>query len=100
MGPSLSRMAIGALKDQGFVKGKWDVKPDVNLKRIVGRLTTGEVLSPQQTLETTRKMAPRDPWRLDRPLFDIGTSLCFAEDPSCRFCPLAERWCAYYGGQE
>ena len=75
--------------------GPWDVKPDLNLNRILGRLTTGETLAPDVTLELARKIAPTDPWKIDRPLFDIGSSLCWESDPACRFCPLAEDWCAY-----
>src|SRR4030067_422401 len=38
LGPQLSKMAVGALTDTGHLRGCSDVKADLNLRRVLGRV--------------------------------------------------------------
>lgn len=89
LGPQLSRMVVGALLDEEQVDGTGDVKPDVHLKRVLGRVLEGREFSEEEVLAITRAMRPSDPWSLDWPSWHIGHNWCYASSPLCAKCPLA-----------
>lgn len=88
VGPQISRMVIGALKDAGEVRGRGDVKADIHIKRVLGRVMRGKDVSENEATEISRKMHPSNPWRLDLPLYRLGKTLCTKRNPRCPECSL------------
>jgi endonuclease III len=98
VGPQISRMVVGALYDTGIISGKADVKVDIHVRRVLGRVFQGSEFSLEDTgkvIEITRKMHPQNPWLLDRPLYLLGQQTCKAKKPKCDSCYLAAE-CIYY----
>jgi endonuclease III len=87
-GEQISRMIAGALYDVGWITGGGDVKADVHVTRVIGRVFSGGSLSTEEVTEITRRMNPENPWLLDKPLFDIGQKICHTKTPKCDKCPL------------
>lgn len=101
-GEQISRMIVGALIDNGQVKGKSDVKVDLHVRRVLGRILRAREFSElekDKVLEITRKMHPENPWLLDRPLYLLGKKLCKANNPKCADCFMQSQ-CAYYGREQ
>ncbi|MEA4884519.1 MAG: hypothetical protein VB144_12855 [Clostridia bacterium] len=94
LGAQLGRMAIGALLDTGHLKGNSDVKADVHVRRVLGRIMVGRMLSADEAIELTRRMYPTNPWLLDGQLYWLGKSMCGAREPDCDDC-TASSICAY-----
>ncbi|MDQ7840808.1 MAG: hypothetical protein RDU83_07245 [bacterium] len=97
VGEQISRMVVGALNDVGILRGKGDVKADVHVRRVLGRLLTGTEITAdraQEAVDATRRMHPENPWSLDRPLYRLGKSVCVASQPRCPDC-LMKELCAY-----
>jgi endonuclease III len=91
-------MIVGALKDNKIITGKSDVKVDVHIRRVLGRLINGQGYSQQETgtvIDLTRKMYPDDPWMLDGPLHSLGIKNCKSVNPECASYYLSE-YCNYY----
>ena len=88
VGENISRMCVGALIDTNQIKGNGDVKADVHLKRVLGRVVKGEPISESEVIEITRKMYPENPWLLDREFWMIGKELCHPNNPKCFECYL------------
>jgi endonuclease III len=91
VGEQISRMIIGALLDTGQIEGRGDVKVDIHVRRVLGRVLRGEEFSVEETgrvIEITREMHPANPWLLDRPLFTLGRQICKAKSPQCASCFL------------
>jgi endonuclease III len=94
-GEQLSRMIVGALRDCGQLEGAAsDVKADVHVCRVLGRVVCGEPVKPETAGQLTRELHLADPWRLDWPLWEIGTSFCHSRRPNCPKCSLAPE-CSY-----
>ena len=91
VGRALASMAVGALWDTSQLsKGTpLDVKPDIHVCRVVGRVFNGEGCSEQEAREITRALHPLNPWVMDRPLFLLGQSRCHSISPDCSNCYLA-----------
>lgn len=97
VGEQISRMVVGALIDTGHLQGKGDVKADVHVRRVLGRLLNARSFTADQTaqvVDVTRMMHPDNPWLLDRPLYRLGKSLCTATAPECPSCFMNSA-CAY-----
>jgi len=93
VGPQISRMIAGALLDTGQVQGKGDVKVDVHVRRVLGRILRGRPYSLEeqaQVIDATRSLWPENPWLLDRPLYMLGRSVCTASSPNCIACFMHE----------
>jgi len=91
VGEQISRMVVGALIDAGILRGKGDVKADIHVRRVLGRLLTGTEISAdraQEAVDATRRMHPENPWLLDRPLYRLGKSVCKANHPRCLDCVM------------
>lgn len=88
VGEQIARMIVGALIDTEQILGSGDVKADIHIRRVLGRVLTGELLSPDKATEITRKMNPENPWLLDKPLYLIGKNYCLASIPICDKCYL------------
>ena len=89
VGTQLSRMTVGALLDSRHVVGAIDVKADSNVCRVLGRLVAGRTFRPKEATDTARRMSPRNPWRLDAPLFFLGRDACTAS-PRCTDCSVKD----------
>jgi endonuclease III len=99
VGPQISRMVVGALIDTGHLQGKGDVKVDIHVRRVLGRILRGEPYSTDeagQVVDVTRIMNPDNPWLLDRPLYNLGRSFCKATSPACPKC-FMNAACAFAG---
>jgi tetratricopeptide (TPR) repeat protein len=94
-GDAIPRMIMGALKDSGHVKGILDVKPDVHVKTVLGRIFTGRILSDDEATRLTRFMNPEDPWAIDAPLYLLGRDLCQKSKCYCDICYL-QRECNFF----
>lgn len=97
VGEQISRMVVGALIDARLLHGKGDVKADIHVRRVLGRLLTGTEFAVDQAqlvVDTTRRMHPDNPWLLDRPLYRLGKSVCLASNPRCPDC-FMQPVCAY-----
>ncbi len=92
---STACLVIGALKDEGYVSGPFDVVGDVVDSRVLARIVCGEGrgISPYQARMLARRVCSRDPWILDRPLYVLGMTTCIP-GPRCQRCP-ARAGCVY-----
>ena len=92
---STACLVIGALKDEHYLEGWFDIVGDVVDSRVLGRIACGEGngLTSYQARFLGRMIAAGDPWILDRPLYVLGMSYC-GPGPRCRRCPVKER-CVY-----
>ena len=88
VGEQISRMVVGALIDANILQGKGDVKADIHVRRVLGRLLKGTEIPAQEAVDATRRMHPENPWLLDRPLYRLGKSVCQATDPRCHKCAM------------
>lgn len=97
---STACLVIGALKDEGYLDGAFDIVGDVVDTRVLGRIALGEGsgLSSYQARILGRMISSQDPWILDRPLYVLGMSTC-APGPRCRVCP-ARQGCMYAVSRE
>jgi endonuclease III len=95
VGKQIANMVVGALIDTGQIKGVGDVKADVHVKRVLGRVLKGDSLSQDEAIEMARKMYSKNPWLLDQPLYLIGVKFCFATNPNCGSCYLKSE-CTFY----
>jgi len=98
-GEQLSRMIVGALRDVGQIQGKGDVKADVHVCRVIGRVFFGKQTTPETTTKLTRQLNSSDPWHFDSTLWTIGSSFCHPKAPDCPKCFLSAQ-CAYAQGQD
>lgn len=85
---STACLIIGALKDEGYVEGAFDIVGDIVDSRVLARIACGEGsrITPYQARMLARKISGRDPWILDRPLYVLGMTTC-APGPRCHRCP-------------
>jgi endonuclease III len=88
VGDQLSRMAVGGLYDCGWIRGACDLKADVHVKRVLGRVFLGRLATPDEAIELSKRMHPKNPWLLDGPLWKIGSSYCRPNEPKCDSCFL------------
>ncbi len=87
-GEQISRMIVGALKDCGQISGRSDVKADIHVCRVLGRVLAGEKATPEAAIKFARDMYPDDPWKLDGPLWNLGRTRCSDNSPTCTGCYL------------
>ena len=89
-------MILGALQDTKQINTKkpLNVKADVHVRRVLGRVFQGDSCESAEAIHLTNKMHPKNPWALDNPLYRLGKNLCSAKNPNCEECYLAEQ-CEY-----
>ena len=93
VGKQISQMIIGALFDVGIIQSGSDVKADIHVRRVLGRVTRGQEFDLSEIphiIELTRKMHPEEPWLLDQQLYLLGKQVCFPTNPTCSRCYLSE----------
>ena len=95
VGPQISRMIIGALYDTKQISGAGDLKADIHVRRVLGRVFTGEVVSADDAHRIAKQIEPRKSWKLDAPLYRLGQSKCKKTNPDCEDCYLLKK-CNYY----
>ena len=84
-----ARMIVRGLKDEKHIDvGETDVKPDVHVMTVIGRVYHGTEVDVKNALEITRRILPENPGILDNPLYSIGKSVCNTSNPQCSLCPL------------
>jgi len=93
-GKQISRMIVGALFDCKQIKSAGNVKADVHVCRVLGRVVYGRETSDDAALLLADQMNPANPWQLDWPLWKVGNSLCRPTSPDCIKCNLAS-YCTY-----
>ena len=95
VGQKISRMIIGALSDTKQIAGVGELAPDIHVRRVLGRVFNGEVVSANKAILIAEEMEPHKSWMLDRPLYSLGKSVCKRTKPKCADCYLREK-CIYY----
>lgn len=88
VGEQISRMIRGALYDTGQVEGKGELKADIHVRRVLGRVYEGCEISADGALTIANRLMPDDSWRLDWPLYITGKRKCTKGKPLCDKCPL------------
>jgi len=84
-----AKMIVLALNEEKHINiGKSDVKPDVHVMKVVGRVYYGREVDAKKAIEITRRILPENPGILDNPLYSIGKSVCNISNPQCNLCPL------------
>ena len=94
VGEQIARMIVGALCDTNQIIGVSDVKADIHVRRVLGRILKGDKLSSEEATAETRKLFPENPWILDQPLYWLGKNVCLSK-PKCYECYL-QRECTYF----
>ena len=94
LGPQISRMVVGALHDTGQIAGIGQLKADLHVRRVLGRLVAGESVSVTGAHRIADAMIPGASWKLDAPLYLLGKGRCRSRDPDCGGCYLSEL-CAF-----
>ncbi|HVV45947.1 MAG TPA: hypothetical protein VHC72_12115 [Bryobacteraceae bacterium] len=98
-GDQISRMIVGALRDCNEISLQAsDVKGDVYVRRVLGRILAGEIVDAETAVKSARELYPDDPWQLDAQLWQIGSLYCKARRPKCGGCYLAAH-CVYAASQ-
>ncbi|NMB80864.1 MAG: hypothetical protein GYA14_03510 [Ignavibacteria bacterium] len=98
MGKQISSMVIGALIDSHILNGKGDVKADLHVRRVLGRVfRAAEYLAREvdQVISLTHSIHKNNPWLLDRGLFLVGKNFCFSKRPLCTECKF-KKVCKFY----
>ena len=94
-GEHIPRMIRGALYDTHQIDGKGELKADINVRRVLGRVYDGDMVSADKALKIANRLVPDDSWKLDKPLYDTGKGVCTAQKPDCPYCELRSE-CEYY----
>ena len=58
------------------------------VRRVLGRVFTGEIVSADDALRIAKQMEPRKSWKLDASLYRLGQSKCKSTNPKCEACYL------------
>ena len=95
VGQKISRMIIGVLSDTKQISGVAELAPDIHVRRVLGRVFTGAVVSADEAIRIAKAMEPRKSWKLDAPLYRLGQSKCKKTNPGCEDCYLRKK-CNYY----
>lgn len=88
VGPQLSRMTAGALHDTKQIVGAGELKADIHVRRVLGRVFNGDLVSADAALDIAKEMMPQGSWNLDAQLFRLGKSTCKKTNPACGQCFL------------
>ncbi len=93
-GKELSKMIAGALYDTGQIEDFGDLKADLQVCRVLGRVFTGAPVVEAEAHRIASAIAPLGSWIIDEPLYVHGREVCTA-DPNCSQCYL---WyeCEYF----
>jgi A/G-specific adenine glycosylase len=69
---------------------------DTNVRRVLGRLTTGNVATDARHVQALADalVAPEDPAHWTHALMDLGATVCLPAKPDCGSCPV-RTWCRY-----
>ena len=95
VGQKISRMIIGTPSDSKQISGVGELAPDIHVRRVLGRVFNGEVVSADKAIRIAEEIEPRKSWKLDAPLYRLGQSKCKKTNPECEDCYLREE-CNYY----
>jgi hypothetical protein len=75
VGPAISRMIVGALRDHRLVKlDKSDFKPDLHVCKVMHRLGLAQTSKPADVLAVSQRCFS-DPWAVDAALFYLSQEL-------------------------
>lgn len=86
LGEQITNMVLGALFDTLLIRGPLDVKADLHVTRVLGRVLLNKEISPQQAIHYSRQVHPENPWLLDSMLFQVGKGYCKRTAPHCTGC--------------
>jgi endonuclease III len=67
-----------------------DIKPDINVKRVLFRMGVASDDSAQAAIDAARMLNPSFPGEIDGPLWYIGRTWCHKHDPDCANCPIED----------
>lgn len=94
VGKELSPMIVGALIDTRQIEGQGDFKADEHVRKVLGRVFRGKMLTSREAHEIGNRMVPGNSWILDNPLYWIGKKKCKKSVPRCGECEL-NQVCTY-----
>jgi len=86
-GPEISRMIVGMLITYKHLDGLGDVKSDIHVCRVFGRIFDRD-LGAVEARQLAREIYPDNPWKLDIALYDIGKEYCLSDWCYCENCPI------------
>lgn len=86
LGNQITNMVLGALFDTSLVSGSLDVKADLHITRVLGRVLLAKEIAPNQAIVIARDVYNENPWLLDSRLFQVGKTFCKRTNPHCYRC--------------
>ncbi|MDE2660754.1 MAG: hypothetical protein OXI45_11150 [Acidobacteriota bacterium] len=95
LGPQIARMVVGALFDTGQISGAGELKADLHVTRVLGRVFAGERVSVAEAHRIANRIMPDRSWMVDAPLYLLGKSRCRPTTPDCGRCYLRPE-CVYF----
>lgn len=99
-GPATARMIAGALLDRKYIAdAAGDMKPDLHVRRVLGRIAVGKEFAESEVHVWGRKIKPENPWLLDRSLYDLGRTVCKATSPACVDCYVGKHGLCVYASR-
>ena len=90
VGEQISRMIVGALYDTRQISGAGDLKADIHVRKVLGRVFYGKDIPADKALRIANEMIPGQSWMIDAPLYLLGQSICKRTDPDCTRCYLLD----------
>lgn len=94
-GSQIARMVVGALFDTEQIGGAGELKADLHVTRVLGRVFVGEKVPVSEAHRVANEMIPGRSWMVDAPLYLLGKSRCRPTTPDCERCYLRQE-CAYF----
>ncbi len=90
VGPQISRMIVGAPYDTKQISGVGELKADIHVRRVLGRVFAGGEISADDAHRIANIMIPGKSWMIDAPLYLLGKSTCRPTNPDCTTVPSAK----------
>lgn len=94
VGEQISRMVVGALIDTEQIIGRGELKADLHVRRILGRVFAGGTIDAGRASRIADRLVPGNSWSLDEPLYRLGKKVCKKSNPNCCDCYLMPK-CNY-----
>jgi len=95
VGDQISRMIVGALIDTEQIVGQGDLKADLHVRRVLGRVFEGGMVDVKRAHRIADRLVPGNSWKLDEPLYRLGKKVCRKSNPNCHDCYLMPK-CNYF----
>lgn len=91
---AIPNMIVGALIEAKVISGSSNVKADMHVTKVLGRVCLGRVATQTEAVSLARQLVGTNPFEVDLALFNIGQSYCHRNRTDCHDCPML-LVCAY-----